>query len=310
MAREQGLPHGRSSCTIGGMQAPYALLPGTRVPLPGPEAAFIGLAAFAVVMIPFLWPLVDQVDTMAHEGAHAVVASALGFTVLGVTLDRESNGVTSYPASGSGPRRLLVTFAGYLGPSGFGLGAAKLIETGHLACVPWVATILLVLLLFLVRRSFGVVSVPAAIALLAVVMRYARDGLEEIIVYGMTWLLLLSGARNAVAHGAPGTPGRSARSLICPAGSGLCCGWRARSWPSPSAENGWSRGPKPPNDWQVRSRYDINERVPELGRPSEKCSRPIMTRVRCWSSAEAHLRLESRAGFRRRRPAAQDLRGP
>ena len=33
-------------------------------------------------------------------------------------------------------------------------------------------------------------------------MRYAHDGLEEVIVYGMTWLLLLSGARNAVAHGA------------------------------------------------------------------------------------------------------------
>ena len=184
------------------MQATYALLPGTQAPLPGPEAAFIGLAAFAVMMIPFLWPLVDHFDTMAHEGAHAVVASAMGFTVLGVTLDQKSNGVTSYLAPGSGPRRLLVTFTGYLGPSGFGLGAAKLIETGHLLCVLWVATILLVLLLFLVRKSFGVISVPAAIALLAVVMRYAHDGLEEVIVYGMTWLLLLSGVRVAVAHGA------------------------------------------------------------------------------------------------------------
>lgn len=32
-------------------------------------------------------------------------------------------------------------------------------------------------------------------------MRYSRDGLEEVIVYGMTWLLLLSGVRNAVGHG-------------------------------------------------------------------------------------------------------------
>jgi hypothetical protein len=185
------------------MQATHALLPGAQVPLPGPEVAFIGLAAFAVVMIPLLWPLVNQFDTMAHEGAHAVVASAMGFTVLGVTLDRESNGATSYLAPGrSGSRRLLAAFVGYLGPSGFGLGAAKLIETGHVVCVLWVAAILLVLLLFLVRRSFGVVSVPAAITLLAVVMRYAHDGLEEVIIYGMTWLLLLSAVRNAVAHGA------------------------------------------------------------------------------------------------------------
>jgi hypothetical protein len=34
--------------------------------------------------------------------------------------------------------------------------------------------------------------VPAAIALLAYVMRHAHDGLEEVIVYGMIWLLLLS----------------------------------------------------------------------------------------------------------------------
>jgi hypothetical protein len=201
MART-GLPYGRSSGTLGGMQATHALLPGTQAPLPGTEAALIGLAAFAVGLIPFLWPLVDHFDTMAHEGAHAVVASVMGFTVLGVTLDQNSNGVTRYLASGSGLRRLLVTFSGYLGPSGFGLCAARLIETGHAVCVPWIATILLALLLLLVRKSFGAVSVPAAIALLAVVMRYAHDGPEGVIVYGMTWLLLLSGVRNAVAHGA------------------------------------------------------------------------------------------------------------
>lgn len=75
---ERELPYGRSSCTIGGMQATHALLPGTQAPLPGPEVAFTGLAAFAFMMIPFLWPLVDHFDTMAHEGAHAVVASARG----------------------------------------------------------------------------------------------------------------------------------------------------------------------------------------------------------------------------------------
>lgn len=185
------------------MQATQALLPGTQAPLPGLEAAFIGLAAFAVVLIPFLWPLVNQFDTMAHEGAHAAVASAMGFTVMSVTLDHKSNGGTRYLAPDrSWLRRLLVAFAGYLGPSGFGLCAAKLIETGHAVCALWVAAILLVLLLFLVRKSFGVVSVPAAIALLAVVIHYAHDGPEEAIIYGMTWLLLLSGIRNAVAHGA------------------------------------------------------------------------------------------------------------
>src|SRR6266481_3187840 len=93
-------------------------------------------------------------------------------------------------------------FVGYLGPSGFRLCAAKLIETGHVVTVLWVATVLLVLLLFVIRKSFGMLSVSAAIALLAFVLRHAHDGLEEFIIYGMTWLLLLSGVRVAVAHGA------------------------------------------------------------------------------------------------------------
>lgn len=179
----------------------HAPLPGLQVPLPGPVAALVGLAALAVVMTPTLWRLADHFDTMAHEGAHAVVASAVGFTVLGVTMSPGANGATRMLAR-DGLRMLLISFVGYLGPSAFGLSAAKLIETGHVVTVLWVAIILLVLLLFLVRKSFGVVSVPIAVALLAFAMRYAHLGLQEAIAYGMTWLLLLSGARNAMVHGA------------------------------------------------------------------------------------------------------------
>jgi hypothetical protein len=191
---------------LSGMHAPppgmHALLPVTQERLPGLEAALIGLAALAIVMIPFLWPLADHLDTMGHEGAHAIVASVMGFTLLGVTLDQDSSGVTTYLAPDSRPRLLLTGFVGYLGPSVFGLCAAKLIETGHAIAVLWVAIILLVLLLSLIRKSFGLVSVPAAIGLLVLVMHHGHDGLEEVIAYGMTWLLLLSGARTAVAHGA------------------------------------------------------------------------------------------------------------
>lgn len=180
----------------------HTVLPGTLGPLPGAEAALIGLAALAVVMIPFLWPLVEHFNAMAHEGAHAVVGSAMGFGVQGVTLDIESQGATGYRhAPDTGPRRTLTRFVGYLGPSAFGLCAAKLIETGHVIAVLWIATLLLVLLLFLIRKSFAIVSVPAAIALLALVMHYAHAGLEEVIVYAMTWLLLLSGVRVAADHG-------------------------------------------------------------------------------------------------------------
>jgi len=126
----------------------------------------------------------------------------MGFGIKGVTLSIETRGATDYyRAPNTGPRRTLTRFVGYLGPSGFGLCAAKLIETGHVVTVLWIAIMLLVLLLFLIRKSFAIISVPAAIALLALVVRDAHDGVEEVVVYGMTWLLLLSGVRVAVAHG-------------------------------------------------------------------------------------------------------------
>jgi hypothetical protein len=81
------------------MQAMHAAWPGTQAPLSGSEAAVIGLAALTVVVIPSLWPLANQLDTMAHEGAHAVVASVLGFTVLGVTLDRNADGRPDMPVA-------------------------------------------------------------------------------------------------------------------------------------------------------------------------------------------------------------------
>ena len=64
-----------------------------------------------------------------------------------------------------------------------------------------VVIILLVLLLFVLARSLGLVSVPVAIALLVLVTRNAHAWVEEVVVYGMTWLLLLTGLRIALAHG-------------------------------------------------------------------------------------------------------------
>jgi len=191
----------------------HPLPPGIEAPLSGSAAVLVGLAALAIVLIPFLSPLSSQLDTMAHEGAHAMVAGALGFTVLGVLVAQDASGVTGYLAPDGGPRRILTSFAGYLGPSAFGLCAAKLIETGHVVTVLWLATILLVLLLFLIRKSFGLVSVPVAIALLALVMRYAHSGLEEVIIYGITWLLLLSGTRSALVHGASAVDAETLASI-------------------------------------------------------------------------------------------------
>lgn len=129
--------------------------------LPGAVAVLVGVAVLVVVVVPFLWPVVEHFATMAHEGAHACLASLLGFTLTGVTLERDARGMTSYwyrRTPSAGTRLTLTGFVGYLGPSAFGLCAAKLIETGRSITVLWLAIMLLVLLLFLIRKSFGLVS--------------------------------------------------------------------------------------------------------------------------------------------------------
>jgi hypothetical protein len=175
----------------------------TQTPLPGPEAALIGLVALVVVFTQVLWPLAEHFNVMAHEGMHAIIASVVGFAVLGIKLNSAAEGETSYPPTAVGLRRVATSFAGYLGPSAFGLAAAKLITLGYIIVVLWVAVIFLALLLLnLVFPSFGCLSVPAAIAVLYLLIRYAPVGLEVVMAYGMTWLLLLSGVRAAVQDGA------------------------------------------------------------------------------------------------------------
>ena len=117
-----------------GMYATQAPVPGTEAPLSGSEAVLVGLAALAVVFLPFLWPLVEQFNVMAHEGAHAVVGSIMGFGIKSVKLDIESRGETAYVnAPETGPRRTLTRFVGYLGSSGFGYARRNSSRPGTLS---------------------------------------------------------------------------------------------------------------------------------------------------------------------------------
>ncbi|MGD0700771.1 MAG: M50 family metallopeptidase [Trebonia sp.] len=168
-------------------------------PLPGGESIVIGLVVAAVVMIPLLWAPVEHFSTMTHEGAHALLAVILGLTVTEVVLDRHAGGKTSIV--GEGLKAVLVVLIGYLGPSLFGLGAAKIISLGYPVTVLWLLVLLLVLLLFLLARSFGMLSVPIAIALVYLILRYTHSGTEVVAAYAVTWLLLLSGVRHAIGDG-------------------------------------------------------------------------------------------------------------
>jgi hypothetical protein len=148
---------------------------------------------------PLLWAPVEHFSTMTHEGAHALLAVILGLTVTEVVLDRHAGGKTSIV--GEGLKAVLVVVIGYLGPSLFGLGAAKIISLGYPVTVLWLLILLLVLVLFLLGRSFGMFSVPIAIALCYLVLRYTHAGTEVVAAYAVAWLLLLAGVRHAIGDG-------------------------------------------------------------------------------------------------------------
>jgi hypothetical protein len=169
-------------------------------PLSGGESIVIGLVVAAVVMIPLLWAPVEHFSTMTHEGAHALLAIFLGLTVAEIVLDRHARGKTSIIV-GEGLKAVLVALIGYLGPSLFGLGAAKIISLGDPVTVLWLVVLLLVLLLFLLGRSFGMFSVPIAIGLFYLILRYTHAGTEVVAAYAVAWLLLLSGVRHAIGDG-------------------------------------------------------------------------------------------------------------
>jgi Peptidase M50B-like len=164
----------------------------TQAPLSGLAAALIGLASLAVLMLGAGWRVIRHFTTMAHEAAHAVFGGLLMRSFYGIELKPNSDGVTDIrPTNGLGG--VVIGFAGYLGPSLFGLGAAKLIEARHITAVLWSLLFLLGILLLNLRWSYGIYTVIVAGGLVYLVLRYTPAAVQIVAAYAVAWLLLLSG---------------------------------------------------------------------------------------------------------------------
>jgi hypothetical protein len=172
---------------------------GTQVPLSGTETVLIGLVVFIVVIPSVTWELIQHFQVMAHEGTHWVVGS-LSRTVHWVELKPTAEGATLVlPNSGTG--FIVAAFAGYLGPSAVGLGAARFIQFGHIIAVLWVLMLLLGLLLIKLKPSFGYLTVPVAGIVIFVLLKHMPRTAEILAAYAITWFLLLSGVRIVVQRG-------------------------------------------------------------------------------------------------------------
>jgi hypothetical protein len=180
-------------------------LPHALAPLPAPAVIGIGLAVLVIVLSNQAWAIALHLGVVAHEGAHALVGWGAGRKVVSMEVTPDGHGSLSgktvTAGRGQGFGIVLTAFAGYIGPSAFGLGAAKLIAMGHIEAVLWLAVTGLAGLLLFTRNVRGLVSVLVAGALLVLVLRRGGPGAQAVTAYALTWFLLVSGVRMTLMHG-------------------------------------------------------------------------------------------------------------
>jgi Peptidase M50B-like len=178
-----------------------------------PAAATIVMALLAVAaVLPAAWSVTRHLQVMAHEGAHATMASALGLKIRGIEFNRDGGGGTDPGPRGPGANFLLL-LVGYLGPTTFGIGAAALISAGYIIAVLWIAVVALVAILSVLRRSFGVVTVLAALILLFLVAGFTPVGVQVVAAYVLAWFLLVAGLRRITELGKESDDGGKLRDL-------------------------------------------------------------------------------------------------
>src|SRR5882757_11427746 len=83
-----------------------------------------GVVALVLIAWRPLWRHTRQVVTIAHEGAHGVIALLVGRQLTGIRLHSDTSGVTVSRGRPTGPGMIAVLLAGYPGPALFGLAAA------------------------------------------------------------------------------------------------------------------------------------------------------------------------------------------
>ncbi|TYP89162.1 M50 family metallopeptidase [Blastococcus xanthinilyticus] len=171
-----------------------------RVTAPAAEPTtpvLLGAAAAAalLVLVPELWRLSRNVVTIAHEGAHGLVAAAAGRRLAGIRLHSDTSGLTVSAGRPSGPGMVLTCAAGYTGPALFGLGAAALYAAGHAVGLLWALLLLLALLLVQIRNWYGLWSVLLTGGVVFAATWWLPPVGQSAFAALATWFLLLAAPR-------------------------------------------------------------------------------------------------------------------
>jgi hypothetical protein len=165
-----------------------------------PVGTLLGTAAAAAVLVlsPVLWRHTRHAVTIAHEGAHGLVALAAGRRLSGIRLHSDTSGLTLSAGRPTGLGMVLTCAAGYIGPALFGLGAAALLAAGHAIGLLWALLGLLALLLVQIRNWYGLWSVLVTGAVVFAATWWLPPEGQAAFAALATWFLLLAAPRTVL----------------------------------------------------------------------------------------------------------------
>ncbi|ADB31607.1 hypothetical protein Kfla_2536 [Kribbella flavida DSM 17836] len=154
-----------------------------------------GLAALLLIAWRPVWRQTRQVVTIAHEGAHGLIALLVGRKLAGIRLHSDTSGVTVSRGKPNGAGMIAVLLAGYPGPALFGLAAAFVLSRGYAVALLWGLLLALLILLLQIRNLFGLWSVVAFGAVVFAVSWWGSEQVQSTFAYLLTWFLLLAAPR-------------------------------------------------------------------------------------------------------------------
>lgn len=163
-----------------------------------PTSALILITAAAGVLaagVNVVWRLTRTVITITHEGGHALVALLTGRQLRGIRLHSDTSGLTLSRGKPRGLGMILSLLGGYLAPSLLGLAAAALLARGRVTLLLWLALVLLLAVLLMIRNWYGLLAVAVTTAAVFAVSWYTTSATQAAVAYTGVWFLLFGGVR-------------------------------------------------------------------------------------------------------------------
>ncbi|MCX4548334.1 M50 family metallopeptidase [Streptomyces sp. NBC_01387] len=156
-----------------------------------------GAVALLAVVPHRIWRLTRNAVTIAHEGGHGLIALLTGRRLDGIQLHSDTSGLTVSRGKPSGPGMVLTAAAGYTAPPLLGLGGAWLLSAGHITLFLWVACVLLLAMLVMIRNAYGVLTVVVTGAAFVLISWLTSAEVQAAFAYTAVWFLLIGGVRPA-----------------------------------------------------------------------------------------------------------------